>query len=191
MPIASFRAHELTLADIEGGWFGRSALFGPLRQLLHAEGLLTPRISKELDEGELYWTLERRLTADAAARRRIPPDLVEMAMARKSFDYRVMNLLLCVAGACLWLTMHLARRGTLHAGHGARCVMHGARCTGRRTAFHQIAIWFHAAVVFCRTQAHAPKPRMHTALLPSVPLLTERHTCRDSQARHAIAWRLV
>ena len=96
MLIASFRAHELTLADIEGGWFGRSGLFGPLRQLLHAEGLLTPRISNELDEGELYWTLERKLTADAAAGRRIPPDLVEMAMARKSFDYAIMAYALVV-----------------------------------------------------------------------------------------------
>ena len=182
MPIASFRAHELTLADIEGGWFGRSGLFGPLRQLLHAEGLLTPRISKELDEGELYWTLERKLTADAAAGRRIPPDLVEMAMARKSFDYRVMNLLLCVAHACVWLKMHLARCGLLHAGHVARRVVHAARC-GRRST--RSPSGFMLLLHCCRTQAHAPKPRVQTALPPSAPSRIAAW-CRDAYACRAV-----
>lgn len=88
--------------DAEGNWscvissvksFGTDP-FRPLVLLLERLGLLTERIKEEFKCGEQYWTMERKLCSALTNRLEISMDDVMMAIHLKSFDYRVLNLLL-------------------------------------------------------------------------------------------------
>ncbi|KAL1820400.1 hypothetical protein DCAR_0416733 [Daucus carota subsp. sativus] len=68
--------------------------FRPLVLLLERLGLLTERIKEEFKCGEQYWTIERKLCSALTNRLEISIDDVKMAIHLKSFDYRVLNLLL-------------------------------------------------------------------------------------------------
>mmetsp|Transcript_42611 Transcript_42611/g.101170 ORF Transcript_42611/g.101170 Transcript_42611/m.101170 type:complete len:294 (-) Transcript_42611:161-1042(-) len=83
--------------------------FEELRGVLRSLGLLDERVSAELDQGLSYWREERRLCAamrshpplragctpeEAAAARTFTPEEVHECSLRKSFDYRVLNLVL-------------------------------------------------------------------------------------------------
>ncbi|XP_024011457.1 uncharacterized protein LOC18019136 isoform X2 [Eutrema salsugineum] len=66
----------------------------PLGDLLEREGLLTQRIQQEFKSGEEYWALERRLCRVLSNKNKICLEDVMRAIHLKSFDYRVLNLLL-------------------------------------------------------------------------------------------------
>ncbi|KAF7839931.1 EPIDERMAL PATTERNING FACTOR-like protein 1 isoform F [Senna tora] len=68
--------------------------FGPIVTLLKHKGLLTDRIREELRQGEEYWALERKLCHALIDKEEILVEDVMKAIHLKSFDYRVMNLLL-------------------------------------------------------------------------------------------------
>ncbi|XP_078440241.1 ATP synthase subunit B [Wolffia australiana] len=68
--------------------------FNPLLLLLQGLGLLTERIEAELRLGLEYWYLERKLCLSLAAKSEILLEDVMRAMHLKSFDYRVLHLLL-------------------------------------------------------------------------------------------------
>ncbi|KAL7223387.1 hypothetical protein ACSBR1_024940 [Camellia fascicularis] len=68
--------------------------FGPLVLLLEHHGLLTERIREEFRHGEEYWTLERKLCCALTSNKKILVEDVMRAIHLKSFDYRVLNLLL-------------------------------------------------------------------------------------------------
>ncbi|CAI9109501.1 OLC1v1009331C1 [Oldenlandia corymbosa var. corymbosa] len=68
--------------------------FRPLVTLLEQEGLLTERIMEELRSGEEYWALERKLCSPPLSSPEITIGDVMRAVRMKSFDYRVLNLLL-------------------------------------------------------------------------------------------------
>lgn len=65
--------------------------FCPLTLLLQHNGLLSERIREELKYGEEYWALERKL---CGASEQISVEDALRAIHLKSFDYRVLNLLL-------------------------------------------------------------------------------------------------
>ncbi|KAK2977047.1 hypothetical protein RJ640_007505 [Escallonia rubra] len=89
-------------SDLEANWSWiqkstellRSNPFRPLALLLEHRGLLTERIRDELKSGEEYWTLERKLCCAIMCRKEISVEDVMRAIHLKSFDYRVLNLLL-------------------------------------------------------------------------------------------------
>ncbi|KAL1209042.1 hypothetical protein V5N11_034530 [Cardamine amara subsp. amara] len=66
----------------------------PLEDLLEREGLLTQRIQQEFRSGEEYWALERKLCHALSNKNKICLEDVMRAIHLKSFDYRVLNLLL-------------------------------------------------------------------------------------------------
>ncbi|GER26877.1 glucose-6-phosphate isomerase, partial [Striga asiatica] len=68
--------------------------FRPLLYVLEQRGLLTERIIEELRYGEEYWALERKLCWALASNKEICIEDVKKAIHLKSFDYRVLNLLL-------------------------------------------------------------------------------------------------
>ncbi|XP_045814518.1 uncharacterized protein LOC123908057 isoform X1 [Trifolium pratense] len=68
--------------------------FGPLVTIFEQRGLLTERITEELRHGEEYWALERKLCHALINEDEILIDDVMKAIHLKSFDYRVLNLLL-------------------------------------------------------------------------------------------------
>lgn len=68
--------------------------FGPLRNALGVRGLMTERINKELRDGMEYWTLERSLCNAASKGTEISIQDAMRALQLKSFDYRVLNLLM-------------------------------------------------------------------------------------------------
>lgn len=68
--------------------------FGPLRNALEVRGLMTERINKELINGVEYWTLERSLCNAASKGTEISIQDALRALQLKSFDYRVLNLLM-------------------------------------------------------------------------------------------------
>nr|XP_010939680.1 uncharacterized protein LOC105058437 isoform X2 [Elaeis guineensis] len=68
--------------------------FDPLVHLLQCQGLLTERIRTELRSGAEYWALERKLCHLLMRKRKILIEDVMRAIHLKSFDYRVLNLLL-------------------------------------------------------------------------------------------------
>ncbi|XP_027336603.1 uncharacterized protein LOC113850314 [Abrus precatorius] len=68
--------------------------FRPLVTILEHEGLLTERIREELRHGEEYWALERKLCFALLNKEEILVEDVMKAIHLKSFDYRVLNLLL-------------------------------------------------------------------------------------------------
>ncbi|KAF8115789.1 hypothetical protein N665_0025s0237 [Sinapis alba] len=66
----------------------------PLGDLLEREGLLTQRIRQEFKSGKEYWALERKLCHALSNKNKICVEDVMRAIHLKSFDYRVLNLLL-------------------------------------------------------------------------------------------------
>ncbi|XP_038990161.1 uncharacterized protein LOC103707949 isoform X2 [Phoenix dactylifera] len=71
--------------------------FNLLVHLLQCQGLLTERIRTELRSGAEYWALERKLCRLLMGKKKVPLILIEDVMRAihlKSFDYRVLNLLL-------------------------------------------------------------------------------------------------
>ncbi|XP_044470293.1 uncharacterized protein LOC123199388 isoform X2 [Mangifera indica] len=68
--------------------------FKPLIGMLEHHGLLTERIREELRFGEEYWALERKLCWALMSRKQVSIENVMRAIHLKSFDYRVLNLLL-------------------------------------------------------------------------------------------------
>ncbi|KAK2656477.1 hypothetical protein Ddye_009529 [Dipteronia dyeriana] len=69
----------------------------PFRQLLYLlerDGLMTERIREEFRCGSEYWTLERKLCCQLMSKEEISIEDVMRAIQLKSFDYRVLNLLL-------------------------------------------------------------------------------------------------
>lgn len=61
--------------------------------VLEARGLLDERIESELARGRQFWALERALCGRVSGGRGMTADEVLHASALKSFDYRVLNLL--------------------------------------------------------------------------------------------------
>ncbi|XP_065632950.1 uncharacterized protein LOC112001891 isoform X2 [Quercus suber] len=72
----------------------KSDPFRPLVGLLECLGILTERIRDELKCGEEYWALERKLCCALMSQEKISVEDVIRAIHLKSFDYRVLNLLL-------------------------------------------------------------------------------------------------
>ncbi|KAK9053465.1 hypothetical protein SSX86_030099 [Deinandra increscens subsp. villosa] len=68
--------------------------FRKLAVLLEGHGLLTDRIRNELKCGQEYWALERKLCCALTRKQDIQVEDVMKAIHLKSFDYRVLNLLL-------------------------------------------------------------------------------------------------
>ncbi|XP_034691268.1 uncharacterized protein LOC117918609 isoform X4 [Vitis riparia] len=68
--------------------------FRPLVLLFEHHGLLTERIREELRCGEEYWDLERKLCCLLLTKNKVSIEDVMRAIHLKSFDYRVLNLLL-------------------------------------------------------------------------------------------------
>ncbi|XVF17290.1 hypothetical protein REPUB_Repub10bG0107000 [Reevesia pubescens] len=68
--------------------------FQPLLNVLECRGLLTKRIREEFRSGEEYWALERKLCRALVCKMEISIEDVMRAIHLKSFDYRVLNLLL-------------------------------------------------------------------------------------------------
>ncbi|KAG1366534.1 hypothetical protein COCNU_13G003240 [Cocos nucifera] len=68
--------------------------FNPLVHILQCQGLLTERIRTELRSGAEYWALERKLCRLLMRKKKILIEDVMQAIHVKSFDYRVLNLLL-------------------------------------------------------------------------------------------------
>ncbi|GAB4847267.1 hypothetical protein Ancab_026308 [Ancistrocladus abbreviatus] len=68
--------------------------FRPLALLLQRHELLTERIKDELRDGTEYWALERKLCGESSSKMEISIEDVMRAIHVKSFDYRVLNLLL-------------------------------------------------------------------------------------------------
>mmetsp|Transcript_33697 Transcript_33697/g.63471 ORF Transcript_33697/g.63471 Transcript_33697/m.63471 type:complete len:400 (-) Transcript_33697:402-1601(-) len=66
----------------------------PLMEVLRQKQLLTSRVEAELEQGARYWDLERRLCTALAAREKVAHEEVVEALRLKSFDYRVLNLLM-------------------------------------------------------------------------------------------------
>ncbi|KAL0888204.1 hypothetical protein Bca101_012187 [Brassica carinata] len=66
----------------------------PLGDVLEREGLLTQRIQQEFKSGKEYWALERKLCHALSNNNKICVEDVMRAINLKSFDYRVLNLLL-------------------------------------------------------------------------------------------------
>ncbi|XP_004288181.1 PREDICTED: uncharacterized protein LOC101315089 [Fragaria vesca subsp. vesca] len=72
----------------------KSYPFRPLEYLLESHGLLTKRMQDEFKSGEEYWALERKLCHALQNKLQISVEDVIKAIHLKSFDYRVLNLLL-------------------------------------------------------------------------------------------------
>ncbi|MCD7468155.1 hypothetical protein HAX54_006099 [Datura stramonium] len=68
--------------------------FRPLCILLQQHGLLTDRIREEFSSGVEYWSLERKLCHALGSKQENSLEDVMRAIHLKSFDYRVLNLLL-------------------------------------------------------------------------------------------------
>ncbi|XVF59006.1 hypothetical protein PTKIN_Ptkin07bG0239100 [Pterospermum kingtungense] len=68
--------------------------FRPLLNVLECRGLLTERMREEFRCGEEYWALERKLCCALMSKTEISIEDVMRAIHLKSFDYRVLNLLL-------------------------------------------------------------------------------------------------
>ncbi|KAF3439260.1 hypothetical protein FNV43_RR17536 [Rhamnella rubrinervis] len=84
---------DLRLISMFGNVF-QSDPFRPLANVLNLHGLLTERVVQEFKCGEAYWALERSLCSATINRKEISVEDVMKAIHLKSFDYRVMNLLL-------------------------------------------------------------------------------------------------
>ncbi|XP_048427262.1 uncharacterized protein LOC103960051 isoform X4 [Pyrus x bretschneideri] len=96
---------EMTISErgteVEGQWLiarcassFKGAPFRPLSCVLECHGLLTKRMQDEFKSGEEYWALERKLCYALMNKMEIVVEDVVKAIHLKSFDYRVLNLLL-------------------------------------------------------------------------------------------------
>ncbi|XP_057970597.1 uncharacterized protein LOC131159587 isoform X2 [Malania oleifera] len=72
----------------------RTYPFSPLILLLEHHGLCSERIREEFRFGEEYWGLERKLCSALMSKKEISIEDAMRAIHLKSFDYRVLNLLL-------------------------------------------------------------------------------------------------
>ncbi|CAH2073261.1 unnamed protein product [Thlaspi arvense] len=85
---------------LNNGWNAESRVLfetdplKPLGDVLEREGLLTQRIQHEFNSGKEYWALERQLCDALSNKNKIRLEDVMRAIHLKSFDYRVLNLLL-------------------------------------------------------------------------------------------------
>ncbi|KAI4330183.1 hypothetical protein MLD38_028486 [Melastoma candidum] len=68
--------------------------FRPLLHQLELHGLINDRLHKEIKAGEEYWALERKLCFALKSKTEVKVEDVMRAIHLKSFDYRVLNLLL-------------------------------------------------------------------------------------------------
>ncbi|XP_066345211.1 uncharacterized protein [Miscanthus floridulus] len=71
-----------------------SQMIEPLEGLLQCQGLMTDRLRTELKSGIQYWSLERKLCQALLRNEKISIEDVMKAIHLKSFDYRVLNLLM-------------------------------------------------------------------------------------------------
>ncbi|CAN6269980.1 unnamed protein product [Urochloa humidicola] len=71
-----------------------SQMIEPLDSLLKHQGFMTDRLRTELKLGIQYWYLERKLCQALVRNEKISIDDVMKAIHLKSFDYRVLNLLM-------------------------------------------------------------------------------------------------
>ena len=95
--IAAGTAGPATINDVMRG-------VAVIKDVLEAKGLLTDAVRGELDDGLQFWEQERVFGAKMLANSKVPPnghspplffmDDVLAAAAKKSFDYRVLHLLL-------------------------------------------------------------------------------------------------
>ncbi|KAK4760966.1 hypothetical protein SAY87_005859 [Trapa incisa] len=94
--ISPFQSEGIETSWIDGGFIYKfkTEPFKPLMLLLEYNGLLTDRIKEELKSGEEYWSLERKLCSALKNKQDVSPEDVMKAIHLKSFDYRVLNLLL-------------------------------------------------------------------------------------------------
>ncbi|CAK9170852.1 unnamed protein product [Ilex paraguariensis] len=99
LPISGVPDSELGLEANQSWIVQFMKLFGtePFRPhlvLLEQHGLLTGRIREEFRFGEEYWALERKLCSALMSKQEVSVEDVMRAIHLKSFDYRVLNLLL-------------------------------------------------------------------------------------------------
>ncbi|KAL6845723.1 hypothetical protein ACP4OV_024298 [Aristida adscensionis] len=71
-----------------------SQMIEPLDNLLQHQGLMSDRLRNELKSGIQYWSLERKLCQALISHEKISVEDVMEAIHLKSFDYRVLNLLM-------------------------------------------------------------------------------------------------
>ncbi|KAK1683542.1 hypothetical protein QYE76_044390 [Lolium multiflorum] len=71
-----------------------SDMLDPLDNLLQCQGLMTDQLRNELKSGIQYWSLERKLCQALSRNNKISIEDVMKAIHLKSFDYRVLNLLM-------------------------------------------------------------------------------------------------
>ncbi|KAL1289994.1 hypothetical protein AAHE18_20G097400 [Arachis hypogaea] len=95
LPILSFTESYIyqKTTEVLASYFSNDPV-QPLVTLLKHKGLLTDRIREELTLGEEYWALERKLCYALVNEKEILIEDVMKAIHLKSFDYRVLNLLL-------------------------------------------------------------------------------------------------
>lgn len=65
-----------------------------LLEMLKSEDLIDDHIKLELEKGKTYWSMERRLCQDLLSGKKVNVDDVFAASENKSFDYRLLNMLL-------------------------------------------------------------------------------------------------
>ncbi|KAM3387348.1 hypothetical protein ACQJBY_010280 [Aegilops geniculata] len=71
-----------------------SDMLDPLDNLLQCQGLMTDQLRNELKSGIQYWSLERKLCKALSRNDKISIEDVMEAIHLKSFDYRVLNLMM-------------------------------------------------------------------------------------------------
>uniref|UniRef100_A0A453C3E7 Uncharacterized protein n=1 Tax=Aegilops tauschii subsp. strangulata TaxID=200361 RepID=A0A453C3E7_AEGTS len=71
-----------------------SDMLDPLDNLLQCQGLMTDQLRNELKSGIQYWSLERKLCQALSRNDKISIEDVMEAIHLKSFDYRVLNLMM-------------------------------------------------------------------------------------------------
>ncbi|CAM0904398.1 unnamed protein product [Alopecurus aequalis] len=69
-------------------------MLDPLENLLQFQGLMTDQLRNELRSGIQYWSLERKLCQALSRNDKISIEDVMTAIHLKSFDYRVLNLMM-------------------------------------------------------------------------------------------------
>ncbi|KAL2332754.1 hypothetical protein Fmac_013967 [Flemingia macrophylla] len=88
-----FGEKEESCTQLSASYFSNDP-FRPLMTILEHKGLLTDRIKEEFRHGEEYWALERKLCYALINKEEILVEDAMKAIHLKSFDYRVLNLLL-------------------------------------------------------------------------------------------------
>ncbi|XP_015635879.1 uncharacterized protein [Oryza sativa Japonica Group] len=88
---------SLTVLERENRTSNEASLTGMLNvldDLLQRQGLMTDQLRNELKSGIQYWSLERKLCQALSRNDKISIEDVMEAIHLKSFDYRVLNLLM-------------------------------------------------------------------------------------------------